>query len=786
MAFEKPAGYNSSLPATHGTAPAKGGAPGRWQQSVPSDVLASLTDKDRICPVPAGLGLLDGDALKMRVPAGDLEITAPRRLLRKAFELCDGTQTWTELLAKLRPDKHDEFDQFIGFLLEQGAFTDAVLLTQKIAPYGFQRTAIGMNAPLALTHKIGERFVLVPPTQGRAASPGLIAAPDSSKPAPSHTVHKSPLDSLVDERVSLRTFSEKPVTETQLHSLLWSIAGVVQNHHPRLERASPRRTTGSGGGMYLVRWMLVLQKAVGSYKAGVYEIAYPSERQIQLVHRSDNTLLFHRAFARPWQQTFATGAVFAVAAGEIAALRYRNRALQYLMLEAGAGLQNFSLTAPKLGLAGSIIGGYAEEIVKELCGLGEELVLCSAIFGSHPTAAQQRAAERMLPVKFDWGDSSLEALPLPFFVARASVELEDGTEVKTWGTDPDPWTAYVKAHAEAVERQGMREPRDLVIGTMDEVRGAIDPRIIICYSNQQYRSAGFPFERFDSKTPYHWAKAIDVSTGKTARVNASFVYRWPNLLRVPGSTSQYTQANSSGCGAGPTFDFALLAATLEVIERDAFMRCWLTQTPGTAIPARLLPAATRMRVRNLQEAGCEVTLQALPAVAAHVAMVSVTHRDLKFTCVTAAGRLDLVRAVDAALNELELMAYGRLLDIKPTIVPVKEVLTPANHSALYAHHSHFRRAEGVLKPGQELQRLPKAARPQDAQGLLDVLITSGLKPVYVDMTPQQNRIDQGRTPLVVVKTIVPGLIPITFGYGREPRGMLQQIDKRSFFPHPFP
>lgn len=53
-----------------------------------------------------------------------------------------------------------------------------------------------------------------------------------------------------------------------------------------------------------------------------------------------------------------------------------------------------------------------------------------------------------------------------------------------------------------------------------------------------------------------------------------------------------------------------------------------------------------------------------------------------------------------------------------------------------------------------------------------------------DAAPEPHRI--GRVALTVVKAIVPSLVPISFGYGREPRAMVADCDPRSFFPHPFP
>jgi ribosomal protein S12 methylthiotransferase accessory factor len=105
---------------------------------------------------------------------------------------------------------------------------------------------------------------------------------------------------------------------------------------------------------------------------------------------------------------------------------------------------------------------------------------------------------------------------------------------------------------------------------------------------------------------------------------------------------------------------------------------------------------------------------------------------------------------------------------------------------LYAQQRYFRAADAVLRAPEQVVRLPPAPGQQGLACLVDQLATRGLRPLFVDVTPAQNCIEDGRTPLTVVKAIVPSLIPISFGYGREPRAMVTACDPRAFIPHPFP
>ena len=76
-------------------------------------------DPDRVCPMLAGPALIDGDTLTVRHAQGDIAIRADRALLRRAFALCDGTRSVTELLDSVtHRDTRDRLSRFIPFLLD--------------------------------------------------------------------------------------------------------------------------------------------------------------------------------------------------------------------------------------------------------------------------------------------------------------------------------------------------------------------------------------------------------------------------------------------------------------------------------------------------------------------------------------------------------------------------------------------------------------------------------------------------------------------------------------------
>lgn len=736
---------------------------------ISADVEAALIDRARVCPMLWGGAMLDGKTLRVRLPEGEFKITADKWLLHSIFELCDGNQSWSEILEKVKIARRADLNDFIEFLLLNGILIDSVNVIQNTLRYASCIPAIGINAEPSVVQKIRARDIY----SNKSKNLKIVSCDKSA----------SFFENLLERRISAEFFGEAALEESQLLRLLWSAGGIAKDHHEW--KPGARRVIGSGGGLYLVEWILVLQRKTGIYEPGVYSIEFPTERAVALCLQSTEIEYFIRAFKYPWQAKTAAGAIFAIANTEIASLKYRNRAVQLLFLEAGAGFQNIVLSAAEQQLGVLQVGGYSDEYVSKMLGLNGQLILGCALFGSHAIETQRTINKKTLPVDFQWGESFDEIYPLPYVVATTKCIAPNGEELTGWGTDRDPWVAYLKSHAEIVERSGRWQPKNCVYGKIKDVKSAIEPTSLVRYSDQQYKNKNFPYSKFKSNENYHWVRCTDMLNGEIRHVIGCAVYPWEVLNTIAPHT-RYTQATSSGCAAGQKLESALLASTLELIERDSFMRCWLQQKPGYQVKRNLLPGEFGSRLDNLEEAGCTVCVQLLPSVAGYAILASAQHNIKKFTLVTAAARMSCEAAVAAALDELELIVYSRLQkrEVEQYIEP-REVVFPREHSDLYGNPKFYRNADLVINPTRSLDAWPKA-RPADLSALLDDLKKVNLNPVFADITPSLNRIDQGRISLTVTRVVIPSLIPISFGYGLEPRGMIPEAHEASIFPHPFP
>ena len=749
-------------------------------EAFPTEVLNSIVDPQRYSPMLAGGSCIrvqgKRSLLIVRAPGEDIEVQAPPDLLQSVFDTCDGTRTIHEILASIaQADVRSEFSDFIDFLIGEGALIDASLAAVQALRYGFQFSPFGLAANSEVTDKISRRFLW-----NKERAPGDLA----DKPV---KITNAPLDVFFENRVTTYTFDDKSISQNVLHQLLWSLAGVVRVKHPRTGLVAPQRTLASAGAMHLLEVYVALLRSVENYSAGIYRVHYPDERAILLERISDEHHLTPLAFGKPWDLTYATGAIFLAADPVIGAMRYRSRSLQYLFMEAGAALHNGALSAAALQLGYATIGGFYERPVARLCQLENKLALGTAIFGAAPSAEQIELLARSPDIDFAWVNGESARFTMGFYLARAKVKSDDRDH--TWGRGVDPKMAMIKAIAEAVEREGCREPRRIVEGTFAEVENAMDPRQFIQYHATQFFADDFPYKPFDEHAVYPWTEADDIVTGAKAHVLAELVFTRDSLARLAYATPRpYAQITSSGCAASTTYSDAIYRAMLEVIERDAFVRCWLAQKPGTLVALEKLPKDIALRIQRLTAAGCIVTTQLLPSAWAHVALVSAQSQSQHFTTMATAANADFVLAIDNALDELEARVYAWVHGHRPSIQLPSEVMTAEHHFELYGLKRYYKKADRVLFPNnaQALDGLPKTLAFSTLETLTKHFVSRGIHPFAVNITPKNSYIDQGRTKLEVAKVLIPGLLPISFGYQREPLGMVPRIHSGAKFPHPFP
>jgi ribosomal protein S12 methylthiotransferase accessory factor len=161
-----------------------------------SAVAASLEDKDRLCPVLAGVGWLQGDRLQLQLADGDLNVVAPSRLLQRVLKSCNGQSSFNDIVAQAKPEAREELASFLDFLLVRGALVDAINLAERLAGFGFQTSPIGQSAPEDLTDRLRTRK----------------SAAFSAPPLRGARIGATPLDEFFAARRSASTFDDAAIS----------------------------------------------------------------------------------------------------------------------------------------------------------------------------------------------------------------------------------------------------------------------------------------------------------------------------------------------------------------------------------------------------------------------------------------------------------------------------------------------------------------------------------------------------------------------------------------------
>ncbi len=143
------------------------------------------------------------------------------------------------------------------------------------------------------------------------------------------------------------------------------------------------------------------------------------------------------------------------------------------------------------------------------------------------------------------------------------------------GASVDIKGAILAAVGESLERYCSAViPDNLSLSSYKDLNvKAVHPSKFQFYSDYQYTSENFPFEKFVETSEVVWTEAVELISGSKVCVPAATVYL-PYFARHNSETNIWAPV-SSGLACANSPDKAVLSGLYEVIERDAFMLFWL-------------------------------------------------------------------------------------------------------------------------------------------------------------------------------------------------------------------
>lgn len=173
------------------------------------------------------------------------------------------------------------------------------------------------------------------------------------------------LEKAIFERVSRRSFSERPLTLEQVAQLLWAAQGTGVDGVTGASRTAP-----SAGATYPMEIYLVVGEVDG-LEPGVYRYNYAEHSLVKTASKDRREKLAAAALNQHFVASAPASIVLAADYGRTTS-RYGDRGLRYVHMEVGHITQNIYLQCGSLNLGAVAVGAFDDERVKVLLEIEEE------------------------------------------------------------------------------------------------------------------------------------------------------------------------------------------------------------------------------------------------------------------------------------------------------------------------------------------------------------------------------------------------------------------------------
>ena len=183
-----------------------------------------------------------------------------------------------------------------------------------------------------------------------------------SLPAMTVATDGQPLESLLQQRRSVRTFSKAPLSLAELGQLLWAAQGIT---HPQGLRTAP-----SAGALYPLELYVVAGQVEGLPSA-VYRYLPEGHRLLETAPDDRRQALAGATLDQTWLGDAAAVVVFTAIYARTTR-KYGERGERYVHMEVGHAAQNLFLQAEALALGTVVMGAFRDSKVSKVLGLPDD------------------------------------------------------------------------------------------------------------------------------------------------------------------------------------------------------------------------------------------------------------------------------------------------------------------------------------------------------------------------------------------------------------------------------
>ena len=417
---------------------------------------------------------------------------------------------------------------------------------------------------------------------------------------------------------------------------------------------------------------------------------------------------------------------------------------------------------------------------------------------------------------------------IPEFTHTLSAPVSGQLKVRSISDVIDPfWSGHGDTYAqslrlgllEGLERYAGLIPRGKQVNVFDSYANlaadALDPRTCGLYQPELYERSS-RFQPFTPERQIPWVWGYSFRRHRPILVPEELVY----YLEHRQDYKIFVHDCSNGCATGSCLEEAIFHGLMELIERDAFLISWYARLSLPRIdPRTCRRPETRFVIENIEKHGYDLFLLDTRLDIRVPSVVSVVRRKvpgLGNIMLAAGSSLDAEDAVRGALCEVACYIRNLTLQLERDEAEMRAMAADysrmtrvIHHGLLYglpemAGHIEFLFQNPTVKSMDETYQDWFSTRPthqdlrDDLRFCLQMVMDLGMDVIVVDQTCPE----EAASGLKTVSVIVPGLMPIDFGWKRERvfdlprlRTVPRQVglretdfvpDLQDVLPHPFP
>lgn len=375
-----------------------------------------------------------------------------------------------------------------------------------------------------------------------------------------------------------------------------------------------------------------------------------------------------------------------------------------------------------------------------------------------------------------------------FAQAAAFIYTPAGAEIAGYGSGPTSTAARQSAMLEVLERScGFQavNRKPIVFGRYAEfAENAIHPSRFGLHCYELLPSTYSLLEPFDEEKRYSWVWAYSTRQNIPVLIPEQMAYYGPTA-----DERRFVTESSNGCAIGGSVEEAVLHGIFEVLERDGFLNMWYAKQPVPELTIGAhCPAQTAHMLHTLDDMGYEVRLfQLSPDLDIPVVCAVGIHRLHQYPKVVSgsACHINPYQAVHGALRELTVQVFNlrrspeaRRNQARAMFKDPRTIRDILDHNAVAALPEAYPRWAFLLectrqRPVQSVEEtyMTAAARYQlasrDIRLILDAVVRDLHHRGFDVVVVQQTSAELSYAGLSAVKVLVPGMTPITWGYGLQ-------------------